>query len=160
MTKRIDVRVPTSADPATVYALLRGGASWPRWSPIDSFELASPGPDGTESVGAVRVFKTGPVTSREEIAELVPDRRLSYTVLSESTLPLRGYRADVDLEPDGDRTVIHWHSTFASKIPGTGWYLRWFLSRFITRCARGLAAEAERGGTEGRTRGDADSGTG
>jgi hypothetical protein len=35
--------------------------------------------------------------AREEIVELIPDRRLSYVLLS--GYPFRDYRADVDLEP-------------------------------------------------------------
>ncbi len=85
------------------------GATWPVWSPIESFELEQEGPDGGESLGAIRVFRTGRATSREEIVELEPDRRFSYALLS--GLPLRGYRADVDLEPRDGGTAIHWHST-------------------------------------------------
>ena len=130
----IDVRVPTTASPAAVYALLRAGSTWPVWSPIRSFELRT---DGAEDVGAVRVFRTGQVTSVERIVELVPDRRLSYVL--EHGMPLRDYRADVDVTPG----EIRWHSTFRAKVPGTGWFYRWVLGRFIRRCAEGLAAHAE-----------------
>ena len=51
-------------------------------------------------------------------------------------------RADVDLAPDGSGTEIHWHSEFRPKIPGTGWFYRWFLGGFIARTAAGLAAHA------------------
>lgn len=34
------------------------------------------------------------------------------------------------------------HSSFRPKVPGTGWLYRRVLSRFIERCARGLAAYA------------------
>ena len=136
----IDVRVPTRARPGTLYALLRDGATWPAWSPIGSFELATPGADEPEGLGAVRIFRTGRVTSVERIVELVPDRRFGYAL--EHGLPIRDYRADVDLETDGDVTTIHWHSTFDAKVPGTGWCYRWFLGSFIRRCAKGLAAHA------------------
>src|SRR3954467_13935855 len=59
--QRIEHRATTTADPATVYALLRDGASWPDWSPIDSFELERPGADEPEGVGAVRLFRGGRV---------------------------------------------------------------------------------------------------
>jgi hypothetical protein len=133
----IDVtgRVPAPAD--TVYALLRDGASWPAWSPLGSFELEAPGQDEREGVGAIRVFRTGRVASRERIVELVPGRRLSYELLS--GLPLKGYRADVDLTPDGDGTLVRWHSTFRAKIPGTGPLYRFALGRFIRQMVAGLA---------------------
>jgi hypothetical protein len=146
----IDVRVHTSATPASVYALLVDGASWLTWSPIDSFELEQAGPDANEpeGVGALRTFRTGRVTSRERIVERVPDRRFSYELVS--GLAIRGYRADVDLTPDpnpagnGDPagTQIHWHSAFDAKVPGTGWLYRRTLDRFIRRLVEGLAARA------------------
>lgn len=130
----IDVRVTTTADPAAVYALLKDGATWPSWSPIGSFELRTGGP---EQVGSVRAFRTSGLTSVERIVELVPDKRLSYVL--ERGLPLRDYRADVDVAPG----QIRWHSTFRAKVPGTGWFYRRALGRFIRRCAEGLAARAE-----------------
>jgi uncharacterized protein YndB with AHSA1/START domain len=136
----IDVRAWSPASPAEVYALLRTGETWPAWSPIDAFELEREGGDGGESLGARRIFHTGRATSHEEIVELRPERRFSYALLS--GLPLRSYRADVDLEPRDGGTAIRWHSTFHPKWPGTGVMLRRALTRFIQRCADGLAAYA------------------
>jgi hypothetical protein len=126
----VSVSAWTNAAPSDVYRLLRSGATWPTWSPIDSFELERNGPDGEEGLGAIRLFHTGKVTSREEIVELVPDRRFSYTLLH--GLPMRGYRADIDLEPHDGGTTIRWQSRFRPKYPGTGGILR--------RCVDGLAA--------------------
>ena len=39
----IEAVAHTTADAATVYALLRAGATWPTWSTIDSFELEREG---------------------------------------------------------------------------------------------------------------------
>jgi hypothetical protein len=136
----VDVTVPASAPPDMIYRLLRDGATWPTWSPLGSFELESPGETEPEGLGAIRVFRTGRHTSRERIVELVPDRRLGYELVS--GLAIRGYRADVDLEPAGAGTTIHWHSSFVAKVPGTGWLYRRTLSRFIRRCAAGLAERA------------------
>lgn len=138
--QRVETEVHTSADAATVYALLRDGASWPVWSPIESFELERAGADGPEGVGAVRIFRKGRVTGRDEVAELVPDRRFGYRHLS--GLPVRDYRGDVDLEADSGGTRIHWRVSFRPRRPGTGWLLRWGVHRLISRSARGLAAHA------------------
>jgi len=138
--KYVDVKVPAAAAPHVIYRLLRDGATWPTWSPLGSFELESPGAAEPEGLGAIRIFRTGRYTSRERIVELVPDRRLSYELVS--GLPLRGYRADVDLETHGASTTIHWHSSFVPKVPGTGWIYQRTLSRFIQRCAAGLAERA------------------
>jgi hypothetical protein len=146
MTKKsIDVTVESAAPPAAVYALLRAGETWPTWSPITSFELERPADHEPEGVGAVRIFRTvqplrNVTTSRERIVELVPDRRLSYVLLS--GLPLSDYRADVDLTPNGSGTTIRWHSTFDPAVRGTGWFYRAVLGAFIRRCAQGLAAHA------------------
>lgn len=51
--QHIDVQVHTQADAGTVYALLRDGASWPTWSPIDSFELERTGAQEAEGIGAI-----------------------------------------------------------------------------------------------------------
>jgi uncharacterized protein YndB with AHSA1/START domain len=139
--QEIDARATTAASPDTVYELLRDGATWPVWSPLGSFELKSPGPDGGESVGAVRVFTTGRVHSQERIVELVPGERLSYVL--EDGLPLREYRADIDLEPVADGTLIRWHSTFHAKVPGTGPLFRRRLGSFIQETVDGLAAYAQ-----------------
>jgi len=141
--KTIDVTVESAADPAAVYALLRAGETWPTWSPITSFEMVRPAP-APDGVGQIHIFHTkqalGTVHSREEVVELVPNRRFSYTLLH--GLPLKDYRADVDLTPSATGTSIRWHSTFHAAIPGTGWFYRAVLAAFIARCARGLAAHA------------------
>ncbi|MEQ7125563.1 SRPBCC family protein [Actinopolymorpha sp. B11F2] len=133
----IDVRAHSTAPPAVVYALLTDGASWPHWSPMVTFGLERPGDGGGEEVGAIRVFRSRWAVSRERVVELRPDRRLSYTLLS--GIPVRDYRADVDLEPSDDGTTIRWHSTFAAKVPGTGWFYRRILGGFVRACAQGLA---------------------
>ncbi len=138
--QHIDIHVQSEATPAAVYALLIDGASWPSCSPLGTFELERTAPDGGEGVGAIRIFRTGRVTSREEIVERIPDRRLSYVLLS--GLPLRDYRADVDLVAVDDGTDIRWHASFSGKLPGTGWFYRRVLERFLRQLATGLAARA------------------
>ena len=138
--QHIEHRAVTSADPATVYALLRDGASWPTWAPIDSFELERPGQGEPEGIGAVRVLRGGRVTGRDTIVELVPDRRLSYTHVS--NLPIRNYRADVDLEPVDGGTAIRWVSTFDPRGPGDGWLMKRALDGCVARLAHGLAERA------------------
>lgn len=140
MVQKIETTARSSADATTVYALLVDGMSWPTWSPLDSFELESEAPGGGEGLGAVRVFRTGRTVSREEVVELVPDRRFGYALLS--GLPLRNYRARIDLTPFDGGTVIHWRSSFTPKVPGTGWIYRRALGMFIQRCVDGLAAHA------------------
>jgi Polyketide cyclase / dehydrase and lipid transport len=131
----------SSARPGVVYDLLRSGATWPQWSPIGSFRLEREGSDGGESLGAIRVFTTGTVASREELVGFEPEHAFSYVALS--GLPIRAHRADVELDESDGGTAISWREDFRAKLPGTGWLLEWFLRRFVQRCADGLARQAE-----------------
>ena len=140
--QRIEHDATTTADPATVYALLRDGAAWPAWAPIESFELERPGADEPEGVGAVRCSARGRVVGRDAIAELVPDRRFSYT--HASNLPIRDYRADVDLEPAPAAGRRSAGCPFDPKVPGTGGLLRRGLDGFVAKLAHGLAEHAAR----------------
>jgi uncharacterized protein YndB with AHSA1/START domain len=139
--QRIAHTAVTAADPATVYALLRDGSTWPDWSPIDSYALVRPGADEPEGVGAVRELRSGRITGRDEIVELVPDRRLSYA--HTSSLPVRDYRGDVDLEPVPEGTRIRWTVAFDPKLPGTGALVRRALDGFIAKLTDGLARHAD-----------------
>jgi len=130
----------TRGTPTAVYRLLQDGSTWPDWSPIGSFHLERQGSDGGETEGAIRVFKTGTVRSREQLVELRADESFSYVALS--GLPIRAHRADVELTAHNGGTAIVWREAFDPKVPGTGPALRWFLHRFVQRCADGLAAQS------------------
>jgi hypothetical protein len=142
MSRRVifSVRAQTPAAPDVVYRLLADGASWPGWSPLGSFRLEREGPGGGESVGAIRVFTTAGLRNREELLELRPAERLSYTSLS--GLPIRAHRADVELTGRDGGTAISWREEFVPWLPGSGPVLRWLLRWFVQRCADGLAAGA------------------
>ncbi len=138
--QEIDARAWSPADPDTVFALLADGRTWPTWSGIDSFTLRSPGDGEPEGLDAIREFHTGRTTSVERVVERIAGRRFSYALLE--GLPLRDYRADVDLEPHDGGTNICWHSTFLPKRLGTGWLYRLVLGKFIRDCVKGLATHA------------------
>jgi hypothetical protein len=138
--RHIEVTKRSAAAPEEVFALLVDGNTWPSWSPIESFELERAGDPALEGVGAIRVFRRGRTTGRDQIVEIVPGRRFGYVSLS--GLPVRDYRAHVDLEPDGDGTTIRWQASFAPKVAGTGWLLERGLRRFLGECAAGVAAHA------------------
>jgi hypothetical protein len=139
----IDRTATTTGDPAAVYALLRDGSTWPEWSPIGSFELISPGApaDGSpEGVGAIRLFTTGRVKSRECVVESRPGEVFAYTL--QKGLAIRDYKAVVTMTPTEQGTAIRWHSTFRAKVPGTGFIYRRQLGAFIGECVQGLATAA------------------
>ncbi len=132
----------SKANVTTVFALLKDGTTWPSWTMFDSFELERPGQSEPMGLGAIRVFITKVSRAREEIVELIPDRRLSYILLS--GFPFRNYRADVDLAPIArGGTSIRWHASFDAKYPGTWWFWRLFMTRILRDTASHLAAGAE-----------------
>jgi uncharacterized protein YndB with AHSA1/START domain len=134
--QEIDVNSRSSAPPERVWALLADARSWPRWAPFDEAAV-----EEGEGLGELRRFQTGRRTTRERVIGFDPPRRFQYELVS--GIPIRDYRAEVTLTPDGDGTAIRWHSHFRAKIPGTGGLVRRQLERFIERTAQGLAREAE-----------------
>lgn len=138
MAQEIDIRTTAAASVEQVWRLLDDSSTWPSWTPIDSFVLIRPG-DG-DGPGEIREFVTGRYTVREEIVERRRGSRLSYVLLS--GLPLRDYRADIDLTPRGDGTHIHWHTSFESKVPGMGGLYRRGLAKVTRRFVDGLAEHA------------------
>ena len=140
-TQTIDVRAVVPAPTAAVWAELVDGSRWPTWSPLGSYELVTPGSDGADApLGEVRIFRTkqvvGTSVAREEVVEVVPEKRLSYVLLD--GLPLEGYRADIDLTPVDGGTEVRWHSTFSAG-PLRGAFYQRALGAFIQRCVDGLA---------------------
>ena len=139
--REISVNATTAAAPEIVYALLADGSTWPSWCSIDSVELEQAGDPPTEGVGVIRVNRRGRTVGRDQLLELVPDRKLKYTTLS--GLPFRDYVGEVDLTPaPGGGTAIRWHSSFFPKMPGTGRVMERGLRRFLQDCATGLAEYA------------------
>jgi uncharacterized protein YndB with AHSA1/START domain len=140
-TQRIAAEATTEAAPEEVWALLSDRSTWPSWSPLGSHAGVSPGADGDpDGVGGIAEFVTGRHRVREEIVEREPLHRLSYTLLS--GLPLRDYRAVVEITPSGAGTHIRWSSTFVPGRPGTGWIYRLALTRILRGTVTGLAAAA------------------
>jgi hypothetical protein len=132
----------TPADPDAVYDLLADGATWPDWSPITSFHLDRPGHDGAEGVGAIRHWKTGRLTTVEEVVAADRPTRFAYTIVRCRSVLVRDYRADVTLEPDGSGTRITWSGTFRPLIPGTGRFWQAALARLYRKFVTGLATHA------------------
>ena len=140
--QQVEVEAFSHAAPADVFRLLRDGSTWPRWSLFDAFELEREGAGDRLGVGAIRVFITRVSRAREEVVEVIPDRRLSYILLS--GLPLEDYRADVDLSPTPEGgTIIRWRSRFRPKHAFLGWFWRGLMTRTLTDVARQLARAAE-----------------
>jgi uncharacterized protein YndB with AHSA1/START domain len=144
MVSRSSYRVEGRSDaaPEKVFEMLADGAGWSRWAGptiVRSWweREGTPAPGG---VGAIRALGLGRVGSREEIVAYAPPTHMAYTILS--GLPVRDYRADVRLTPDGTGTRIEWSGTYTPKVPGTGGALRLFLLATIGSFVRRLARHA------------------
>jgi hypothetical protein len=132
--------VTTKGSPAAVFELLRDGSTWPEWSPIESFELVEAGDGETEGVGAVRIFRTGRIKSRERVITVQPNKEFGYMLVS--GLAIRDYQAVVTVRPEGAGAAIQWRSTFRAKLPGTGWIYRRQLAGFVGQVLNGLSVRA------------------
>ncbi|MDQ2699742.1 MAG: SRPBCC family protein [Actinomycetota bacterium] len=115
--------------------MLDDSASWPRWTPIESYRRIEP--PGVDGLGEVRSFRTGQVRVREVIVERVPGRRLAYALIE--GLAVRDYRAEIDLEPSAGGCEVRWHTTFRPRFPGTGWIYRRALTKATHSFVDGLA---------------------
>jgi hypothetical protein len=132
--KEIDIRATTPAAPDAVWRLLGDSSTWPSWTTVDRYEPERAG--GADGLGEIRQFITGRYRVREEIVERDTERRLTYALLS--GLPLRDYRAEIDIEPAPEGTAIRWHTTFRPKVPGSGWIYRRALDKLTRQFVDGL----------------------
>jgi hypothetical protein len=127
------------------WALLLDAATWPAWSCVDSLvreKSVALDPDGRDSVGAVRAFRSGRTVTGERITMVEHERRLSY---EDAFNPMmRNYQADIEIEPAPDGgTAIHWHGAYSTRW-GMGWLMGPYLQRYMQRMADGLASHAEK----------------
>ena len=128
------VRSHASAPPEAVWPLIAEAARWQEWSFLARSSLLRPGtpvPDGT---GALRRFAVGPFGSREEVVAFSPPTHLGYAV--GAGLPVRSYRADIVLRPEGGGTTIVSSVALEPLLPGTGRLLVLFTRQVVASRAR------------------------
>jgi len=138
---RVEAR--SAAPVESVWPLLGEAGRWKEWSFLDRTGLETPGSPVPDGVGAVRRFTRFGVGSREEVVAYEPPHHLGYAVLS--GFPVRHYRSDIVLAPDGPGGGTHltWAGTFDEIVPGTGALLAWVLHRMIGSFATAVARHAE-----------------
>jgi hypothetical protein len=131
----------TSAPVDRVWPLLGEAERWKEWSFLDRSDLDRPGDPVPDGVGAVRRFTRLGIGSREQVVLWDPPHHLGYIILK--GFPVRRYRADITLTPDGSDTVIRWRASFDTLLPGSGHLMVAVLKTVIGRFARGVARYAE-----------------
>lgn len=138
--RQVEVSTRSAAEPDAVFAVLIDGTTWPRWTAIERFQLEREGDPPPEGVGAIRVFHRGRTVGRDQTVEVVAGRRFGYVSLS--GLPVRDYRATVELEPASGGTSIRWAASFEPRFPGSGGLLERGIGKFLAESAEGLARYA------------------
>jgi len=102
------------AAPQVVWELVADADRYRQWGPWSASGYHSPGDQ--DGVGAIRWFRYGRTTTVEKVLESEPGRRLVYTVVK--GIPVRNYRAEVTLTPQGQGTHIRWSATWDRTLAG------------------------------------------
>jgi Polyketide cyclase / dehydrase and lipid transport len=130
-----------AATPTRVFELVARIEDWPRWTFPDEATRERDGAPDPDGVGALRRLRTGRRVTREDIVAFEAPTTFAYTLLE--GLPLRNYRADVTIRPDGAGCIVRWHSRFDPKLPGTGALWRLGIRKLLGRITDDLAVAAE-----------------
>jgi len=126
------------AAPEVVWELAANADRYPQWGPWSAGGYHSPGDQ--DGVGAIRWFRYGRTTTVERVLESGPGRRQVYTVVK--GLPVRNYRAEVTLTPEGQGTHIRWEATWDRTLGG--WIVHRRLRSLYPDIVRDLIAAADR----------------
>jgi uncharacterized protein YndB with AHSA1/START domain len=126
------------AAPPIVWELAANADRYRQWGPWSASGYHSPGDQ--DGVGAIRWFRYGRTTTVERVLESEPGRRLAYTVVK--GIPVRNYRAEVTLRPEGQGTHIRWSATWDRTLAGRIVHRR--LRSLYPEIVRDLIAAADR----------------
>ena len=130
----------SNASPEAVFAVVSDARRWHEWTFVPRSDLEREGDPPPDGVGAMRKLGRPPFLSREEVVAYEPPRRYGYVL--RSGLPVKSYRAEVLLEPDGTGTTITW-TGHLDPLPLTGPVMARVLGRMLQRFADGAARHAE-----------------
>ncbi len=138
----VSATAQSTASPEAVFALLAAGETWPRWAPIKTYALHTPGVNGGESVGAIRQWNSGLMMNLEQIVELQAPTKFAYTLNQSKIVGVKNYRADVDIVATTTGCTVTWSSVFYPKVAGTGWFWKFALGKLSNQLATGVATYA------------------
>ncbi len=138
---RYEMQVRSGAPPEEVFAILVDAPGWADWAQnVSRASYEQEGTPAPHGVGAIRRLGAsfGPV-AREQVVAYEPPSLYAYVILS-GPIPVKGYRSEVRLQPDGDGTLVTWSGRFSTRVPGVARLLVGSVDGF----ARRLVAEADR----------------
>ena len=136
-----EARASTRAPVERVWPLVAEAARWKDWSFLTVAFLLREGSPTADGVGALRRFAVGRTGSEEEVVVFEPPFHLAYE--ARRGLPVRSYRGDIRLEPEGGGTRIVWSGVLEPKWPGTGRLALIYTRSFVRRFTRGLVRFAD-----------------
>lgn len=139
---KVAARAHSPAPPEDVWRLLADGATWDQWARMSESKLQRHGTDDPNGIGAIRRFRTGRLVTREEVIAFDPPRHLAYRLLK--GMPVKDYRADVELTPADGGTDITWTSVFFPTRDRTALLLRLWVGLILRDYSRRLAKAAAR----------------
>jgi uncharacterized protein YndB with AHSA1/START domain len=107
----------TQARPEAVWALLADASSYSTWGPWSAsrYDTSADWPASSQA-GAVRRLQYGRTTTVEQLLEVEPYRRMTYTVLA--GLPVRNYLAEVTLTETQQGTRVDWSADWDRTLLG------------------------------------------
>jgi hypothetical protein len=104
------------AAPETVWELVSDARRYGEWGPWSAGGYQDLGDQAPDAAGLIRWFLYGRTLTVEKVLESERGRRLAYTVVR--GIPVRNYRAEVTLRPDGAGTHIRWSASWDRTLPG------------------------------------------
>src|SRR4051794_15345510 len=137
---KIEAEGRSQAPPEKVWEVLADVPRWAEWGPWNSSEFEREGDPAPGGVGAVRLLKRFAMTLREELTGFEPPRRMTYKLLS--GMPVRDYRAEVDVAQANGGSELRWRSEFDA-LPGVGGLYRWQLQKAFEDIVESVARAAE-----------------
>ena len=99
-----------------VWELVANADSYSQWGPWSASGYENLGAQAPDGAGVIRWMRYGRTTTVEKVLESQRGRRLVYTVVK--GIPVRNYRADVTLTPEGEGTHIRWAASWDRTLPG------------------------------------------
>jgi len=104
------------AAPEAVWELVANASGYHQWGPWSAGGYENLGDRAPDGAGVIRWFRYGRTTTVEKVLESERCRRLVYTVVK--GIPVRNYRAEVTLSPEGEGTHIRWSASWDRTLPG------------------------------------------
>jgi len=104
------------AAPEVVWDLVANADSYREWGPWSASGYENLGAQAPDGAGVIRWMRYGRTTTVEKVLASERARRLVYTVVK--GIPVRNYRAEVTLSPQGEGTHVRWAASWDRTVPG------------------------------------------